>query len=102
MKSNYAKIRGGRTENICAHKSTGGRQRFTGKCFAQKWKDFVYALLSFRLSPRLTIATRTLELINNIHYLIILKAFLIIFFNDFDEFSTFLCVFKGFFCKFEE
>ena len=36
--------------------------------FAQKWPDLYYACLSFRLSPRLIISTRPLELINNIPY----------------------------------
>ena len=34
--------------NFFAHKSTFGRQKFTGKKFAQKWPGFLLCLFDFQ------------------------------------------------------
>ena len=60
---------------LFAHKSTGRRQKITGKIVDQKWPGFFICLLNFQLSPSLIMAIRTLKLINNIPYVIILKSF---------------------------
>ena len=74
LKSNYAKINGDRKKIFFAHNSTRRRQKFKGEIFAQKYPDFFYDSFSFRLSPRLTIASIDLKFKNNILYVIILKV----------------------------
>ena len=74
-KSNCVKPKGGRNEIVLTHKLTGRIQKFTGFVFVlffpKRSQVFSYDCLSFRLSPRLIIATGALKLIDDSPYVMI-------------------------------